>query len=58
MDTWTDEQSTINEEMWGAWVEKRKFRERVAAQKRHTLIRISLAILAFASVVCFVAIKW
>ena len=58
VDTWTDEQSTINEEMWGAWIEKRKFRERVAARKRHALIRISLAILAFGTVICLIAVKW
>lgn len=58
MDTWTDEQSTINDEMWGAWIEKRKFRERLAARKRHVLIRSLLVIFAVVSLICLVvAIK-
>jgi len=58
MDTWTDEQSTINDEMWGAWIEKRKFRERLAARKRHVLIRSLLVIVAVVSLICLVvAIK-
>jgi hypothetical protein len=48
MDTSTDSRPVLDEEVWQAWIQKRKLREEATARKLKKLVGIVLAIVALA----------
>jgi hypothetical protein len=57
MDTSTDDRPLLDEEIWQAWIQKRKLREVATARRLKKLARIALALLAVGAVFYLLVVK-
>ena len=51
MDTYTNDETVISEELWRAWARKGKLREEARTRKLKVVAGIALGLLAFGSTV-------
>ena len=57
MDTSTNDQAVVNEEVWLAWVQKNELSEEATARKLKVLAGIVLVLLALGSAFYFLAVR-
>lgn len=58
MDTSTNDQAVVNEEIWLAWVQNNKLREEATARKLKLLAGIVLILLSLGSAFYFIAVRY